>query len=96
MKGEYNLKLIQCECCGAKDLKSADGYMVCSFCGAKYKLQEDIVSKKNTTIGLNGDIENLLEKCKREPSKAKKYANLILDIDPTNEQAMKILKGGRL
>ena len=42
-------------------------------------------------ISLDSDIERLLKKCKEDPKNARKYANLILDIDPDNTEAYKYL-----
>ena len=42
-------------------------------------------------ISLQSDIELLLDKCRRDPRNARKYANLILDIDPGNKDALQYL-----
>ena len=41
-----------------------------------------------STIALDDDVKRLLEKCKTDPKNARRYANLILDIDPDNEEAL--------
>ena len=46
---------------------------------------------KNSSITLDNDVERLLKKCRSEPQNAKKYANLVLDIDPTNREALNYL-----
>lgn len=79
------MKLIMCECCGADDLQEKDGLIVCNYCGSKFK------KPASSTIALNDDIQRLLDKCKKEPGNARKYANLILDIDPTNKEALEYL-----
>ena len=38
------------------------------------------------------DIQALLEKCKSDPNNRRRYASLILDIDPTNQQANQYLR----
>ena len=43
-------------------------------------------------IGLDDDVAELLRKCRENPARARKYANLILDIDPDNPEALKYLK----
>lgn len=48
--------------------------------------------KTETVIALEDDIQRLLEKCKQEPWKARRYANLILDIDPGNKEAIQYLR----
>ena len=44
-------------------------------------------------ISLDDDISRLLSKCKEDPLNAKKYANLVLDIDPHNVEALKYVGG---
>ena len=44
-------------------------------------------------ISLDDDISRLLSKCKEDPVNAKKYANLVLDIDPHNVEALKYVGG---
>ena len=45
----------------------------------------------SSPIALDDDIARLLKKCQTDPSNAQKYANLVLDIDPDNEEALKYL-----
>lgn len=80
-----------CPNCGADDFEYKDGYRICHYCNSKYKLEEEKKSVTKAVISLDKDIENLLEKCKMDPSHARRYANLILDIDPTNSEAKKYL-----
>ena len=84
------LKINICQNCGASSFVYKDGYKVCEFCGTRYELEGDEI-KKSSKISLKSDIDILLEKCKNEPTKAKMYANRILDIDPTNKEALKYL-----
>lgn len=79
------MKQIICESCGASDFLEKAGYRICQYCGTQYHINS------KSLISLNDDIENLLQKCKREPRNARRYANLILDIDPTNKEALKYL-----
>ena len=85
------MKLIKCETCGSSDFVTKGNSRICRFCGAEYQLFKEDVGVKDTSIDLNDDILRLLQKAKDEPEKAKKYANLILDIDPTNKEALKLL-----
>lgn len=78
------MKQNQCPNCGSTDFINRDGYKICQYCQSKFKIN-------NSVIALQEDIDNLLEKCEREPWNAKKYANLILDIDPKNSKAVKYL-----
>lgn len=85
------MKFIFCERCGANELKKENGYMICDFCGSKFKIEKDDIEMKASNISLGNDVESLLEKCKKDPRNAKRYANLILDIDPYNEEALKYI-----
>lgn len=85
------MKLINCTQCGSVDLIRDDGYMVCKFCGSRYAIEKSDIGIKPSTISINSDIEVLLKKCRTDPKNAKKYANLILDIDPDNKDAYKYL-----
>ena len=85
------MKSIVCEKCGASNWDEQNGYRVCRFCGTRYETAPDDAGKKDSVISVRSDIDRLLEKCRKEPWKAKKYANLILDIDPTNKEALKYL-----
>ena len=85
-KDVVNLKVIICERCGANSLHEENNYYVCDYCGTKF-----IKKPEGEGISLNSDIERLLQKCKTDPKNAKKYANLILDIDPDNTEVYKYL-----
>ena len=45
-----------------------------------------------SSIALDDDVARLLEKCRTDPRNARKYANLVLDIDPHNREALKYLR----
>ena len=85
------MKVIECECCGAKDLFEENGYLICRYCGTKYVITKDDQPEKKATIDLNKDVAVLLQKCVDDPSRAAKYAQLILEIDPNNDEAKKYL-----
>lgn len=80
-----------CPNCGANEFDIVNGYEICRYCDSKFKIEVVENKKEETFISLKSDIECLLEKCKNEPWNARKYANLILDIDPTNSEAKKYL-----
>jgi len=50
------------------------------------------VSAKETVVGVDSDIQMLLEKCREEPANRRRYASLILDMDPTNQEAAAYLR----
>ena len=84
------MELIICKTCGANEWEKHDGYLVCKYCHQKY-ITTGKNNVKQTNISLGSDIEVLLQKCKTDPKNAKKYANLVLDIDPDNSEAIKYL-----
>lgn len=85
------MKQFVCENCGANDYYEKDGFRICRYCDSKFLIFEEDLPQKNSSIALNDDIQMLLEKCRREPFNARRYANLILDIDPQNREARKYL-----
>ncbi len=85
------MEKITCTNCGSNEFEIKAGLRICRYCGTSFQLSQSEVPRKSSIIALNDDIARLLEKCKREPSRARKYANLILDIDPTNIEARKYL-----
>lgn len=85
------MKLIVCERCGADSFIEQGKYMVCEYCGAKFLVEDEKSATKtsnNQGIALDDDVERLLEKCRKNPRNARRYASLILDIDPTNKDAI--------
>lgn len=73
-----------CTACGANELVREKGSFKCAYCGTVH------VSEGNrSSIALNDDIEALLQKCRENPSRASRYANLVLDIDPDNVEALR-------
>ena len=87
------MKRFDCECCGSTKFITEGGYRICEFCGTKYQMERaDIpVIPKTSNIALNDDVQMLLQKCRTDPANAKRYATLILDIDPVNQEALRIL-----
>ena len=80
-----------CSNCGADAFIFKDGYKVCKYCNSRYDLDRSDIPSKKSEVSLLSDIDILLQKCKDDPLHAKKYAGLILDIDPTNREAKKYL-----
>ena len=80
-----------CKNCGAQTLTAKDGYLVCDYCGSKFALEKDDVSVKASAIDINDDVTRLLKKCEEDPINARRYVNLILDIDPTNSDVWKYI-----
>ena len=78
------MKVFTCKNCGSNDYYEEDGFRICNYCGTKFSFQE-------SNIELQDDVARLLKKCKEEPEKAKKLAQRILEMDPYNEEARRIL-----
>ena len=97
------METVICKNCNAQGLRMEKGFLVCEYCGSRFlpsKEEQSLYSKgssfslggsETSPFSLTGDVERLLEKCKSDPRNARKYANLILDIDPDNEAALKYL-----
>lgn len=98
------MKALICSSCGASSWKEDGEYRICLHCGTKYEkrierqdsfarsmVQSAVARQVESVIAINDDVARLLQKCRQEPKNARKYANLILDIDPTNEEALKYL-----
>lgn len=98
------MKALVCENCGANSFFEKDGFRICRYCETKYSILKKELSStsvinhsrfnstispsNDTNISLHDDIQMLLDKCRKEPSNAKRYANRILDIDPSNKEAL--------
>ena len=89
------MKEIFCENCGSNDLFEENGYRICKYCGSKYFITLDDKTIRQSSIDLNSDVERLLRKCQEEPERAIKCAQRILEIDPNNEEALRILGNNR-
>lgn len=98
------MKALICTSCGASRWKEDGEYRICLHCGTKFEktlvetvraaapvIRSAVTRQVESVIAINDDVARLLQKCKAEPKNARKYANLILDIDPTNKEAQKYL-----
>ena len=86
------MKLVVCTRCGSRELLEEGGYVVCAYCQSRFAPQADHLPRKETVIGVHSDIQVLMQKCRDEPANRRRYASLILDIDPTNEEAKGYLR----
>lgn len=82
------MEALICERCGSNEFRNENGLKVCAYCETAYKAP---AKPLDTSIDLQSDIRNLLMKCKSDPKNARRYANLILDIDPGNKEARRYL-----
>lgn len=85
------MKDVVCKSCGSHELYKEHGYLVCKYCGTRYLITAEDMPEREANISLNDDVERLLLQCREDPSRAKKYAARILEIDPANAEAHKIL-----
>lgn len=86
------MKRFECSACGANDLYEENGYAICKYCGTKFKKTREDGFIEDSSIELDNDVKRLIEKIEKEPQNAKKYAQLILTLDPHNDYAARILK----
>lgn len=85
------MKIVECGKCGSNELFHDSGYMVCAFCRVKFIPRADDRIEIGSAISLDDDVRILLNKCLSDPDNSKRYANLVLDIDPTNAEALKYI-----
>jgi len=81
------MKIVNCNGCGSKELVEEAGYVVCVYCQSRYVPNREDTPGKATVIGVGSDVQELLMKCRTDPANARRYAKLVLDLDPTNAQA---------
>ena len=86
------MRAIECGRCGSPELSESDGYFVCIYCRSKFVVERPSSAPKETTIEMQSDVEVLLKKCVDDPLNRRRYASLVLDIDPTNPEASKYLR----
>ncbi len=77
-----------CEKCGSSEFVMIDGKKHCAYCRSLYI---GAIQAPQSTISLNDDVERLLAQCRLDPAKAPKLANLILELDPFNQEALRYL-----
>ena len=85
------MKDVVCKSCVSHELYKENGYLVCKYCGTRYLITAEDIPEKEANISLTGDVERLLQRCREDPSRARKCAERILEIDPTNAEARRIL-----
>ena len=91
------MSIIRCEMCGGTlEIQENAAVAVCEYCGTRITIPkaEQVAlcgGTRSSEIALSDDVARLLQKCKTDPKNARKYANLILDIDADNTEALKYL-----
>ena len=86
------MKAISCAQCGSNRFVIKNGYRMCTYCNSRYAVSALEMPLKESSIVLNEDVQRLLNKCREDPVNARRYANLILDIDPGNAEALRIIR----
>ena len=86
------MKIEICERCGGGEFVDRDGYRICQYCNSKYLITPEDVTQKRSSITLDNDLKMLLQKCQDDPANARRYAGLVLDMDPGNVDALKYFK----
>ncbi|MBQ3756907.1 MAG: hypothetical protein II873_07325 [Oscillospiraceae bacterium] len=80
-----------CKSCGSNDFREEGNYRICNYCGTKHIITVEDRQISPIAVDLQDDVSRLLAKCIAEPARAKKYAQRILEIDPNNVEARRIL-----
>lgn len=81
------------------DFEKINGTLKCVYCRTTYVADASTTTKiinnraTSSVVEIDEDILLLLDKINTEPWNKTRYANMILDIDSTNEAALKILNG---
>ena len=86
------MRVVKCHQCGSRELRENEGYVVCTYCRSKFTVPENERPQRGSLIDIRADIDVLLQKCRDQPWNRAQYARLILDLDPTNEEAFEYLK----
>lgn len=91
MKAVESMDLVACTRCGSRELVDEGSNIVCPYCQSRFMPRGADVPRPGAGVGIHQDVQALLRKCRDEPANARRYANLILDIDPTNRDAARYL-----
>jgi hypothetical protein len=86
------MRIIECTKCGSSELAQNEGFVQCVYCQSRFVLEAAELLSPSSTIGVVSDIERLLERCRTDPANRRRYASLVLDIDPTNAEAIQFLR----
>ena len=81
-----------CQNCGSSDFTWIGSKRVCSYCRSPYSPPKtERNSGTDTEVSICDDVKRLLKKCADDPIRARRYASLVLDIDPSNVEALRHL-----
>lgn len=82
------MNLLECSRCGSNELVEENSVVICIYCQSRFVPEANDLP---VVIDIQSDIISLLRKCIDDPKNRRRYANLILDIDPSNTDALKYL-----
>ena len=85
------MKSVGCKSCGSQELYKDQGYFVCVYCQSRLMSEVEDYPQMMSIIDVHSDIQMLLKKCIEDSANRRRYASLILDIDPSNVEALKYL-----
>jgi hypothetical protein len=85
------MKIQECKSCGSNELVQIENFLVCTFCRSRYVAEIVDIAPGESVIEMRSDVELLLEKCETDPANRRRYINLILDIDPLNQDVKKFM-----
>lgn len=85
------MKVIDCKACGSKELVEESGVVVCVYCQTRYVPGPQDAPQVDSEISVGSDVQALLQRCRDDPANSRRYASLVLDIDPTNAEARQFL-----
>lgn len=82
---------LACPNCGSFDVKRENTRATCNFCRSLFSIEIPGGKSDDSVIDLASDVQILLDKCRKDPNNRRRYVNLILDIDPHNEEVHEFL-----
>ena len=86
------MKTFECRNCGSSEFFEAGGYLNCAYCKSKFVPEEGDLPRRRSVIAVDSDVESLLDKCRNDPANRRRYASLVLDLDPTNKEALRFIQ----
>lgn len=90
LQEKVSMQSYVCEKCGSTSFVENNTELICTYCRTRYTPSTGN-NNATSSIALNQDITELLKKIETDPVNAKKYANLILDLDANNIFALSIV-----
>lgn len=86
------MKLVVCTKCGGNELHQEHPHVVCAYCRVRFVPGTQDVPAVSSVVSVFDDVQRLLVRCRNEPENRRRIAGLILDIDPTNTEALTYLR----